>query len=134
MAESRGPLTPEEELDLHRRLVEEDPVAPSDLATTYLVPLLASLTRINAADIHPDFIQEAVHEALINLIKNPRCFDAPRSKGRLPLFAFLRLAAQRDLQNILRREGRHWRHRVCLESVELSPLAGKYPGKTQDPS
>lgn len=131
MAGSAPSLTPEQELDLHRRLVDADPVATAELATAYLKPLIASLIKSNSRQISREFIEEAADEALVCLFKNPQGFAAAQSPGRLPLFAYLRLAAQRDLQNILRREQRHWRGR---EYVELSSLAGNYRGRAEDPS
>src|SRR5262249_36201830 len=44
------------------------------------------------------------------------------------------MSAQGDLRNLLARERKHLRKRVSLESVELSPDAGKYLGRTDDPS
>jgi len=129
-----SPLTPEKELDLHRRLVDGDGVAPAELAIAYLDCLIASLRTRNHRKIPQEFIEEAAGEALISLIKNPKSFDASRNRGRWPLRAFLRLAAQRDLQNILKKEAPHWQRRVSLESVELSPRGGKYLGKVEDPS
>jgi hypothetical protein len=43
------------------------------------------------------------------------------------------MSAQADLKNILRREGRHRRHH-SLEAVALSPQAGKYLGREDDPA
>ena len=135
MAESPYSLpTREEELILHRRLAAADPVASADLAKTYLLRLIASLRRSNSRRVPTEFIEEAADEALMCLVKNPNGFDASRNRAKLPLFAHLRLAAQRDLQNILRREERHWRRRVSLKRVELSPSAGKYLGRNDDPS
>ena len=128
------PLTAEEELNLHGRLVNADPVASSELATAYFDCLISFLRRKNSREIPRDSIEQAAGDALIALIKNPQGFDASRSRASLPLLAFLRLAAQRDLQNILKREQRHWHGRVSLEAVEDSPLAGKYLGSHEDPS
>jgi hypothetical protein len=124
--------TREEELDLHRRLIDEDPVAPAVLLKTYIDPLIAALEAANEHWVR-HLIEEAVGDALVSLVKNPTGFDASRSKAALPLFAYLRLAAQRDLQNILKKEQRHWQDRVSLESVEDSLLAGNYLGR-DDPS
>ena len=129
---SEGSLTSANELDLHRRLMEGDPVAPSDLAIQYLSPLIDRLSHTNRSPA--DFIEEAVHLAIVSLCKNPASFDPARSKADCPLFAFLHMAAQRDLQNLLKKEERHWRARVALESVEQSPDGGKYLGRENDPS
>jgi hypothetical protein len=126
--------TREEELDLHRRLVDGDLVASSELANAYWASLNASLIETNSRAISQQLIAEAAGNAIICLIKNPKGFDASRNSAGLPLFAYLRLAAQRDLKNILKREARHWHGHVRLETVELSPLAGKYLGRNEDPS
>jgi hypothetical protein len=128
------PLTPEEELALHRRLVDEDTVASAELATAYLDCLIAFLRKKNHQRIPQEFVEEAAGEALISLFKNPKSFDASQNRGRLPLLAFLRLAAQRDLLNILKKEQRHWHGRVSVQDVEDSALAGKYLGSHEDPS
>jgi DNA-directed RNA polymerase specialized sigma subunit len=135
MADSPRSLpTREEELILHRRLVDGDHVAPADLATTYLVPLIASLVKSNSRRVPREFIEEAAHVALMCLAKSPEKFDASQNRAALPLFAHLRRVAQRDVQNILRREKRHWRRRVSMEAVELPEFAGKYLGRNDDPS
>ena len=48
--------------------------------------------------------------------------------------AELRMAAQRDLQNALRKERRHQRNRRDWNLVEDAPEAGKYLGRDDDPS
>ena len=131
---SNAPFTPAQELDLHRRLVQDDPVAPADLAVQYLNPLIDALTHANQRSIPSDFIEEAVHLALISLIQKPTRFDPARNKADCPLFAFLKMAAQSDLLNRLAKEQRHQQARVSLESVEQSPDGGKYLGRDDDPA
>ena len=127
-------LSPAQELDLHRRLMEGDPVAPADLAIRYLAPMIEALTRANRKSIPAEFIEEAVHIAFMALCKKPASFDPSRNHADHPLFAFLQMSAQGDLQNGLKKEERHWRARVSLESVEQSPGGGKYLGRDDDPS
>jgi hypothetical protein len=135
MAGSRPPLpTRDEEIDFHRRLVEGDPVASSELVSAYLLTLIAHLTKTNSRRVPPDFIEQAAGEALISLIKNPISFDPSKSDGPLPLFAYLKLSAQRDMQNVLAKEARHWHGRKRLQSVEESPEGWKYLGREEDPS
>lgn len=123
--------TRQSEISLHQRLMEGDPVAPSLLAETYLNPLITWLTTKNRT-IAADFIEEAAGEALISLIKNPQSFVPSRTLALTPLFSFLTLSAQRDLQNLLQREQRHRRGRVCLNDVELSLLARNDLGETNE--
>jgi RNA polymerase sigma-70 factor (ECF subfamily) len=116
--------TPEQELHLHQRLMERDPIAPKDVAETFLDALLGALQKKNRRSIPLEFIEEAVHLALICFIKSPSSFDPARSKADRPLFAFLLLASQRDLQTRLKQESRH--AHSSLEIVELSADEGKY--------
>ncbi len=120
---------PERDLLLHQRLIERDPTAPDDFADAFLEPLTAWLTEHNGAT-HPDLVSEAAEEAILAVIRNPASY---RPQGS-PLESYLRMSAQADLRNLLRREttrrGRHER----WEAVELSDDDGKYMGKEDDPS
>jgi hypothetical protein len=106
---------------LHRRLLEEDPVAPSDLADAYLEPLSVWMVRQNPR-IDEDLCVTAAEDAILNLGKNPRSYDS--SRGTLD--AYLRMAAKGDLKNLLARERKHRERRVPYDSVELSPHLRKY--------
>ena len=99
-----------------------------------MTPLIDALTRANRKSISPEFLEEAVHLAIMSLCRKPASFDPSRSKADRPLFAYLQMSAQRDLQNLLKKETRHWQTRVSLESVEQSPDGGKYLGREDDPS
>lgn len=122
------------DLELHQQLVEGDAVAPSKLATRLLLPLIESVRRANLQSVPDEFVEEAVHLAIANLCKNPASFDASKMPGDQPLFSFLKMSAQGDLQNRLASEERHNRGRVCLDHVEQSPIAGKYLGRDDDPA
>jgi hypothetical protein len=124
----------EEESRLHQRLLDDDPVAPAEVAGTYLRPLIAWLKKRNSSQVPEHFVEEAAGEAIVSLTKNPRSFDPLRSRAERPLFSYLTLSAQRDLQNLLKKEEAHWRGRESLESVELSPLARKHLSEDKDPS
>jgi DNA-directed RNA polymerase specialized sigma24 family protein len=126
---SHPPPTPEEELALYRRLCEGDPIAPSELCILFLEPLIAWLSeRHRGHDEH--LVQEAAGEALMQLIKKPRIYDSARGS----LTVFLRLSAWRDLLNLLRREGRHQKHREAWSSVEDDPDGGNTTGEADDPA
>src|SRR4051794_32658507 len=98
------PSTREQELELHRRLLEGDPVASADLAEAYLRVLIASLRTAKNRHVHDHYLADAAGDALIALIKNAAAFDPARSKAALPLFSYLRLAAQGDLVNRVQKE------------------------------
>jgi len=122
-------VSQEEELSLHRRLLEGDVTAPADLATRFHDSLIAWLVEKNSSEVPEEFCIEAAEDAWMALVKKPTSYDPSRGKR---LGAYLCMSAQGDLKNILRREGRYRRH-ATLEDVELSPEAGKYLAVNDDP-
>jgi hypothetical protein len=68
--------------------------------------------------VDPDLVQEAAGEALVNFFKDPDKFDASRGS----LIGYLRMAAKRDLLNLLRRELRQGIK--TSDPVALDELAG----------
>src|SRR5262245_60014183 len=120
----RDPPTPEEGLDLHRRLLDRDPTAPADLAVTHLAPLRESLSG-QYAGVDPHLCEAAAHSALVDLIKNPERYDPTQ----LPLDAFLRMAAGGDLLNLRQREARHHRGRRDWKVVADDDEAGNILGR-----
>ncbi len=114
---------------LHQRLVDRDPTAPNDFADTFLEPLTAWLTEHNRG-IHPDLVTEAAEEAILAMIQKPASYR-PRDSS---LESYLRMSAQADLRNLLRRETRHRSRHERLEVVELSAEGGKYTGREDDPA
>ncbi len=122
-------ISQEEELALHRRLLDGDVTASVDLATWFLEPLIAWLVEKNSLKVPKDLCIEAAEDAVIALVKSPTSFKPAR---RMRLFAYLRMSAQGDLRNILRREGRERQHEISLEDVDLSGHAGKYLAEDGD--
>jgi DNA-directed RNA polymerase specialized sigma24 family protein len=114
-------------LALHARLFAGDPTGPSDLAAAFLQPLIAWLGEHNRVD--PHMIAEAAEEAVLSLIKSPDSF-----RPGADLAAYLRMAAQADLRNLLEREGRHHRGREPWAAVELSEDRRNNLGRDEDPS
>lgn len=119
----------EDTLCLHRRLLDRDPLAPADFAAAFLKPLIAWLKTTNPG-VDPMACEEAADEAIIHFLNNPTGYDSQR----LGLEAFLRMAARRDLQNLLRKERRHHLHRRDWNVVEQAAEDGKYLGRDDDPS
>lgn len=97
-----------------RRLVA-DPTANGPLAELVLKPLEADLAR-QFPHAHPDDRADAADTAVAAFLLNPTAFDPTRG----PLPAFLRMAARRDLANLLDREARHKRGRIPWAGVESS--------------
>lgn len=125
------PSLPEraEEADLVRRLQDGDPTASFDILNAYLEPLIAWLVAHNRR-IDADWCTEAAEEAMLALLRKPASYCPERQT----LFAYLHMAAQRDLQNILRREQKHYQQRVPWTCVELPSQTGNYLGREDDPS
>lgn len=122
-------LSAEDALHLHRRLLERDPLAPADFAVAFLQPLIAWLQCTNPR-LDSMICEEAADEAIVRFLLDPSKYDP----HRLELEAFLRMAAQRDLQNLLRKERRHQRNRRSWKVVEQMAEAGKYLRRDEDPS
>jgi len=112
----------DEERALHQRLLAEDPIAPSDLAVTYLDGLTHWLVTHNSSALDPHTCATAAADAIITLIKNPHTYHPARAG----LEAYLRMSAQRRLQNLLRSERRHSSRKATWDAVEVSPEMGKY--------
>ncbi len=116
----------DQELALHGRLLAgDDPTATVDLAVAYLTPLIKWLSTSDK-EAHEDFCNHAAGDAILTLAKNPCSYDPNRG---MTLFGFLKMSAQKDLQNLFRAENRHQKNRKL---VELSSLDGKY-SKEGDP-
>lgn len=122
-------LPAEDTLRLHRRLLDRDPLAPADFAAVFLKPLIAWLQSTNPG-VEPMACEEAADEAIVSFLLHPTKYDPQR----LGLEAFLRMAAQRDLQNLLRKERRHQRKRRDWNVVEQTSEDGKYLQREDDPS
>lgn len=105
--------------DLLRRLLDGDPVAPSDFAAAYLDPLIAFL-RATQRGAHEHDLVTAAEDAVLSVLRRPTVYDPSRSD--LP--AFLRMAALGDLRNFLERESRHHRQREDRDCVELPADGG----------
>lgn len=106
-------------LDLHKRLLSLDPVAPEELFTI-TAPEIEKHLRARfpslAPSVDPDIYLSAVYETLTDYFKAPEKYD-PAKSG---LMTYLRLACRRDLQNLLAKESRHASGRISLESVAFS--------------
>lgn len=130
MHESSDPLLDSSQLlQLHQRLLESDPVAPSDLAAASLEPLVFWLRQHNPR-VDPHWCSEAAGEAILSHIRKPSSYR-PEVLDLLP---YMRMSAQRDLQSLLRRELKHHEQRCSLDCVEHSPDAEKYLWRDDDPS
>lgn len=113
-------------LTLHRRLLAGDRTASEEVVGL----LHASLTQeVSSQFPHtdPHIIWDGVIDALLDYCARPQQFDADRG---IPLESFLRLAARRNVMNMLRSAQRRKTreeavgHAWAASSVELDPAAG----------
>jgi hypothetical protein len=118
-----------EGLALHLRLREGDPVAPADLCTRYLAPLLHRLQN-KFPHTDPHLRQTAAHDALFNYIQGPEAYDP----SLLDLAAYLRMSARGDLLNGLRSHSRGQEGLISLTAVEQDGDGGNIPGAGEEPA
>jgi DNA-directed RNA polymerase specialized sigma24 family protein len=113
---------------LHLRLCDQDSTTPADVCQAYLGPLLAWLeSRSRHAD--PHLLQTAAQDALLAYVQRPQAYDP----ARLDLGAYLRMAARRDLLNLLCKERRHHRGRIPWGAVEEDEDGGNLIGREEEP-
>jgi RNA polymerase sigma-70 factor, ECF subfamily len=118
---------PDAAADLHARLTAGDPVASSDFAAAFLDPLVDYLgAAFPRVDDHVRLT--AAGDAVLSLIHKPGLFDPARGG----LAGFLRLAARRDLSNLLRGERRHQDRRIEQDCVELAAADGNPSSDDED--
>src|ERR1700722_19809774 len=119
--------TREQEQELHCRLLAGDKTAPFDLAEAYYAALLHYLRGKNAKHVPDDLLADAVGETWSSLCKKPGAYDGVR-----PLWAYLRMSAQRDLLNALAKETRRRQHEQSVEDVEQCQGNGNVIRDDQD--
>ena len=110
-------------LELHNRLLSDDPVATNDIFEVF-APELERHLRIQFPNlwvgVDPNIYLSAAFDALTDYFKNPSRYD-PSKSG---LMTYLRMVAKRDMQNLLRKEERHTSRRTPLDSVEFTQSDG----------
>jgi RNA polymerase sigma factor (sigma-70 family) len=114
---------------VHQRLLQGDPTAPSEVILAYLEPLTRRL-RQRFPDVQDQtLIQDAVTDALFQYVQFPGRFDP--TKSNLP--SYLTMAARGDLLNALARERRHSSRQVPVEAVAEAALPGNTLVKDESP-
>lgn len=102
--------------ELHRRLLEADPVTTAELAEQYLGPLLKGLARAFPR-VDDAILCDVAVELVLALAKQPEKYDP----DRLGLQAYLRMDAKGDVLNRIEKEQKRTSRLMLLPSVELSP-------------
>jgi hypothetical protein len=106
-------------LALHARLLTPDRTATADFASAVLAPLVADL-RVAHPQVDDDVRQTAAADAVCSVLRDPAVYD-PR---RRTVAGFLRMAAEGDLRNALKKEARHHRRRESADCVEVPAPGG----------
>lgn len=120
------------ELQIHQRLLDGDPVASSDLAEAYLPMLIERLRRRWPWLRDETRLYDAAADVLLAYAQHPARYDPAKAS----LLAYLTLAAHRDLQNALERDGRRGQSTVSLEDVVEGALNRNVAvsGSSNDPA
>lgn len=105
---------------IHERLLSGDPTAPAELAENILDILIKKLTSKYHYLNDPEIIFDAVSDALLSYIKNPKQFN-PSKRG---LLGYLQMASEGDLRNSLAKEKRRQEKEILSEDVELTSVGG----------
>src|SRR5262245_47687229 len=99
---------------LHARLLQNDPTAGGFLAERYLPPLVSWLLRAYPRE-DKAMLETVAIELILKVGREPEQYDP----ARLPLDAYLRMAARGDVKHAREAEQRRSRHHAPLENVEL---------------
>jgi|SRR3990172_6665826 len=114
---------------LHQRLRQGDPAAPSEVILAYLEPLNRRLRQRFPWVQDETLIQDATTDALFQYVQSPERFDPTKSS----LSSYLTMAARGDLLNALARERRRSARQVPLETVAEAALAGNTLEEDESP-
>lgn len=107
------------EREIHERLLAGDPLAASELCMAYLERLCNSL-RATYRSVDFDHVYDAVVDALFGYIERPQQYQ-PEKRS---LFGYLRMSAEGDLRNLLRKLKHHLRELPLNEDVEIPAASG----------
>jgi len=108
---------------LHVQLLAADPVAPANLATHIVQPLVDDLQRIpwvRRAAVDEALIYSAVADALLSYVKEPSAYQPAKRS----LWGYLRMAAVGDLKNALGKDRRRREKEKLVPSVEKLEAGG----------
>lgn len=120
------------EAALHAQLLQGDERA-AEAIVVELRPRLEQSLRHSFRRASHDAIVDAVEDALLEYVRKPQSFDPARN---VPLHAFLRLAAARNLRDTLRSDARREarERRYADDLAQRSPTSGSPPGQHFCPS
>ena len=104
----------DELLNIHNRLLDEDPLATYDMFDA-AVPLIERHLKFRFPSLAPgidrDIYTLAAYQALTDYFKSPNNYD-PQKRG---LKGYLEMIAYRDMQNLLQKEYRRIKRTASLD-------------------
>lgn len=106
-------------LQIHSRLLEDDVTAPAEFVETVCEELTEKLGKKHPNLRGSEELADAVTDALLGYIKEPRKFDPSKSQ----LMNYLLMSANGDLLNTLAKTRR--RKEMLVANVELDAPGGK---------
>lgn len=109
--------------EFHSRLLEDDPTVTFDIANVYLLPLIEDLSQRFPQLDDPHLVPTAVEDALLGYFDKPEQFDP--QKG-ISLFAYLRMSANGDILNLLKKHNTDISKLNFEEFVELPLSESEY--------
>ncbi len=113
----------EEGNEFHLRLLEDDLTVTAEIANVYLAPLVEVLSRRYSQLDNPHLIPTAVEDALLSYFDRPEQFDPQKGKN---LFSYLRMSANGDLLNLLKKHQTDISKLNYEEFVELPLSESEY--------
>jgi RNA polymerase sigma-70 factor (ECF subfamily) len=107
------------QLQIHQRIIGDDPTAFSELCVRAIEPLVNSLMSSGkSTDYH--LCQTIVHDALLEYFEYAQKYDPTKS----PLFSYLRLMCSRDLLNALDKERRKNKKIMSIDDEDVAERVG----------
>jgi len=112
----------------HQRLLEGDVTATSEIAELFMPVIIDKLNRRYPNLDNPHLIDTAVEDALMNYFRRPEQYDP----AKLSLVGYLRMSAEGDLRNLLKREKLIQTQQSLSECVELVNDDAEHEVEVQD--
>jgi hypothetical protein len=113
---------------LHQRLLNGDVTAPAEIAELFMPVIIGKLHRGYPALDDPHLVDTAVEDALMNYFARPEQYDP----AKLSLAGYLRMSANGDLLNLLKRAKKIQKQQSLSEYVELEDGSVEHGVKVQD--
>jgi DNA-directed RNA polymerase specialized sigma24 family protein len=108
---------------LHQRLIDGDPTATSQIAETFLFPVIQRLLKEFFSLPDPNLVDTAAEDAFINYFERPSQYDP--AKGSLDKYLYM--SARGDLLNLRKRA-----IKILARNVELDASNAEYEVEIPD--